>query len=310
MKPNSFSSRKPIVLLSAIVLCLSAAVFGQTTAISITSCTPTFNADVPGALYTVANDLTATSGNCIDVTATGVTILLNGATLTGASQGSGIYIVHNAIGVRIVGPGTISGFNLGVDDYGRVALIYDLTLTGNKIGGVRLTAVHGGTVEACPLISGNGSYGVLLKDTLGSMVLDNPQISANGNGTTGYGIWIQNDAPKTVSEWNVVARNGLSNEGQAPLQVVGIWVGYNGTVDDCPTVSAPSSQNLILDNVAVDYSQQIGIGLQCGGASVNTVVGNVADLNGLNDGYDGSTACGSNNWNGDTFGTVNQPCVE
>jgi len=81
-----------------------------------------------------------------------------------------------------------------------------------------------------------------------------------------------------------------------------------------PQPVAPA-HNTIADNVA-DNNKTHGVSIDANGAAnpgppENTVTGNSGHGNGEFDGFDGNTApaCGTNTWSGNSFGTVNQPCV-
>jgi len=264
--------------------------------IAITSCTPTFVAKTPGATYDIAANLTA-SGNCINVTAPGVTISLGGFSMTGNGTGSGIYIAPGKTGVQVIGPGYISGFNIGVVDLGNSALIQSATIFSNAAGGIFLSAVDG-SVAADNYVVKNGVFGILLQNTTNSVAQYN---TASTNGT--FGIWVQNNSTTaTLSSHNDIVGN------EANQNVLGIWVGYNGT-PACPAVP-PSTFNILVNNNPVDSNTQIGIGLQCNTAQNTTVLNNVASLGEPLGGYDGTAGCGTNFWNVDTFIAVNQPCVK
>src|SRR5208282_1145646 len=297
--------RKSVFVMAfATAVALQAGQSAHAKAIKIASCTPTFIAKTAGATYNVVNNLTAT-GDCIDVTVPGVTINLAGFTLTGNGSGAGINIKSGKSGAYIAGPGIIQEFNIGVSDSANSALIEDLLIAGNTTGGILLSGVDGSVVDGNPSIWFNGVYGILLVNTTNCLVEGNMDIVANGNGTTGYGIWIQNSSTTTtLSHDNVIAGNMTGPPGPA-TQVLGIWVGYNGTVSACPT-AAPSEANLITRNGPVLMSTQIGIGLQCNTATGTTVLNNAAYSSGLFDLYDGNPSCGTNLWDIDAFGTSNQ----
>ena len=75
-----------------------------------------------------------------------------------------------------------------------------------------------------------------------------------------------------------------------------------------------ASKTLINENAA-NNNKTFGIAIDAAGSAnpgppQNTVSGNSAKGNGQFDGFDGNTpACGSNVWQVNDFGTVNQPCV-
>jgi len=81
-----------------------------------------------------------------------------------------------------------------------------------------------------------------------------------------------------------------------------------------PQPVAPA-HNAVSGNVA-NENMTYGIAIDANGAAnpgppENKITGNSAHGNGEFDGYDGNTSpsCGTNTWDGNDFGTVNQPCV-
>jgi len=79
--------------------------------------------------------------------------------------------------------------------------------------------------------------------------------------------------------------------------------------------SVVPAHNTIAENVA-DNNTTHGVSIDAGGAAndgppENTITANRAHGNGDFDGFDANMApaCGTNTWSGNSFGTVNQPCV-
>ncbi len=291
------SKHKFAVVLAAAIVFLTVD-SAHAKAIKITSCTPTFVANKAGAIYNVAVNLTAT-GNCIDVTAAGVTIDLNGFTLAGNGTGVGINIT--APKSRLNGSGTIQGFDIGVSDTANEVDIENVSIGNNATGGVLLSGMDGGLVADSVIVQ-NGAYGVLLQNTTNSAVQYNPQISQNG-----VGIWVQNTSTTaTLSSFNDIIANEVNQNA-----FVGIWVGYSPSLGVCPTIP-PSMYTVIVNNGPVDSNGQAGIGLQCNTASNSTVLNNVANFGEPLGGYDGTPGCGSNFWDINQFAPLptNQACVK
>lgn len=95
--------------------------------------------------------------------------------------------------------------------------------------------------------------------------------------------------------------------------------GTSGRGDGIRLFSVPNpvapAHTTIADNVA-DNNVSHGIGIDAAGShnpgpTQNRVTGNSAHGNGEFDGFDGNMnpRCGTNTWQGNDFGTVNQPCV-
>jgi hypothetical protein len=151
----------------------------------ITDCSATVQANVEGATYIVMNELSFGPNDCIDVTASGVTINLNGNELFGGCC-TGISISKGAIGVHLLGPGTIGGFGLdyGIHDMGNLAVIESLTTTAQSFSGIFLDTVQGSIVKDVTVGGSLGtndgtSGGIQLTDTNHCVV---EHSVANGNG--------------------------------------------------------------------------------------------------------------------------------
>lgn len=277
-------------------------------ALTISSCTPTFVAGVPGGIYNVTTNLSGpASGPCIKVTKPNITINLNSFTLSGAGGTTvGIYISAAATGVQILGPGKIKGFATGIEDLGSSASLNDLTVVHNKQTGVLMSTVTGSTLINSYILQ-NGANGVVLSNTSNCRVEASPLIAGNGNGTKGYGIWIKNVGKVAVSNSNLVYGNVISDANYPGTQVAGIWVGSSNTapIPGC-SAGTPSQENQILNN-QVHFNTFVGIGLQCGTASHNRVGSNTASSN-TYDGADGTASCTGDTWSGNAFTTKYQPC--
>src|SRR5215212_3180425 len=84
-----------------------------------------FNLNIPGETYVLNTNVSA-SGTALIITASNVTLNLNGRTITGRGAGYGIVAV-DVTGVRIAGPGVVQGFIIGVGLLaGRLSLVQDV----------------------------------------------------------------------------------------------------------------------------------------------------------------------------------------
>jgi Right handed beta helix region len=276
--------------------------------IAIASCNPTFVAGVAGGSYVVTANLAPAAGQiCIIVNAPGVTINLNGHTLTGTGAAIGIEILPGMAGAHIIGPGAITAFTTGIVDAANSALLENLTIKSNLGNGIVMTGVDGSVLDTSAVV-GNGANGVYLLNTRDCIVKYNVQIANNGTAGPGYSVWIQNNAATTLSFDNIVAANVFGPGGP---QLAGIWVGLNNNAPlVCGAAAAPSTGNILVDNQNINANVVVGIGLQCPTATNNTVTDNhnVAG-NGAFDLFDGNAACDANSWVADIFGTKNQACV-
>jgi parallel beta-helix repeat protein len=107
-----------------------------TAAAKVTSLTSCQAITSPGK-YRLDAGVTAPPGSdCFDITAGGVTLSLNGHTVTGSGGDVGIDV--NGSGVKIVGPGTVSGFGNGIVLEGGDGSVRGVTVTGNDAQGIEL----------------------------------------------------------------------------------------------------------------------------------------------------------------------------
>jgi hypothetical protein len=279
-------------------------------AINIATCNPTFVANVPGGNYVVvANLVPLANQNCIVVTAPGVTINLNGHTLTGAggAPGVGILIQPTAAGAHILGGLAISAFSFGIVDLANSALLEGLTVNANVNDGVLMQAVDGSVLDSSSL-TGNGGSGAHLLNTKDCIVKYNTAIFGNKV----YGVWIQG-AVAGGSLDNIVAANSFVPAGVVNPQLAGVWVGANpGAPLGCGGAAPASTGNIIVANTNVNNNTVVGIGLQCVSATNNTVTDNHALGNVVWDVFDGNPVCDANSWVADVFGLGknNQACVK
>jgi hypothetical protein len=277
----------------------------------ITDCSTTVQANVEGATYTVMNELSFGPNDCIDVTASGITINLNGNELRGGCSCSGISVSKSAIGVHILGPGTIGGvLDYAIHDMGNLAVIESLTTTAQSFSGIFLDTVQGSIVKEVTVGGSLGtndgtSGGIQLTDTNHCVV---ERSMANGNGlpftcaagepcigSSTTGIFVGNSGSQNLSIDNLIVGN------QANYNVTeGISVGGTGNV---------VTGNTAAQNNNGDILPPVGVGIGVGGPGSNLVIDNTAFKNQTEDLYDGNPHCGTDHWAVNTFTTSNQTCI-
>ena len=271
----------------AAILFLSSVCYAQ---YQITSCP--YTANVANAVYTVVGTVWVKGGDCIDVTAPGITILLNGATVNAPMA---IKIHRAATRAHILGPGHVSQIIL---DEGDSAAIEDLTIGGNGNGSALvLRGVSDGAVRA-NIVSGDPA--IWLDNTKKSVVDHNKA----GAGYGSIGVLVTNsDAKTTQSKNNIISNNNVSGDG------IGILV--DGVGPTCKQ-QVPSLGNLISGNTASDDigmdSPGVGVWLGCG-ARHTIVTHNVALHNWNYDAFDGNVDCRANTWKDNKFKNVYPSCI-
>ncbi len=236
--------------------------------------------------------------NCLIITATGVTVDLNGHTLSGpgSGAGTGIWIEPGAASVAIESsrPGaTIGGFGTGIwDDGGPHARIAGpgIVVDDNVGIGVFLDGAAGSLVSGLQL-TGNGRFGIYLQDAAMAAVTGDT-VSASGI----YGIWLQSSSVDRIE------RNRVGGSG-----VAGIFLGCSNGGRVADTSCAASGGNTVARN-RVTSGGDYGIAVAVGDLG-NTLRGNVAAGDRADDLLDANPGCraagGSNAWVADV-GTSNQ----
>jgi len=265
----------------------------------ISDCTVPYQANVSGATYTVTRDLPFSPGDCIDVTASGVTINLNGHSL-GATPCScaGVSISKDARGVHVFG-GSIIGRSLqfGIHDMGDLALIEKVTVVAASFG-ISLDGVKGSIVRGANVSGPQVVVGINLTDT-DHCVVENSVANQNGEHGGGTGIFV-------------------GNSGLAPLSRDNFIVGNEASHNDKWGIKIGGSKNVVVSNTAIgnsndDGTQGEGIFVVQNGnpgpADHNLIMNNSASQNGLDDAYDTNPQCGTNRWVLDDFATRNQNCI-
>jgi len=292
-----------VVLMSAMVSIAQTTPVLMPAQFQISDCSTPFQANVAGATYTVIQTLGLTSGDCINVTAPGITINLNGNSIAGSEcTCNGIVISKSAPGTHIVGGGgTIGGrtISIGIHDLGDYAVIENLTVVGADAG-IFLDTAHGSLVNAVTVMNTFSGVAIQLLDT-DHCIVENS--SANNNGTergaVAAGLVVGDSGSQSLSKNNVIVGNQVNDN--APY---GINVGGTG--------------NIIVSNIASnnDGFNGGGYGIYLGNSRFipragnnNLVVSNTATGNQAGDTFDSNTNCGKDRWIWNQFGTRNQACI-
>lgn len=232
--------------------------------------------------------------DCIQITASNVSLKLNGHQITNtAGGGSGIdvnpsgppHVSH----VAIQGPGLIPGFQNGIffldADYSQVDFV---TAANNTYGifGFNTTSL---TVGSNVLVR-NGQWGLVVGNST-SGTIQNNEASGNGAATaaggTGGGIGLGG-----ASNGNTVNNNTASGNGPqsgTPVVAAGIVISGNG--------------NRVYGNTT---DGNILAGIQIGSGGGNSIFSNISSVgNGKNDLEDDNPSCGTDSWSGNVFFTSN-----
>ena len=248
--------------------------------------------------YVLTANLTCTGlgdGDAIDISASNVTVKLNGHIITGpgALNATGISIDFSFFAPRvnhvgISGPGVVQGFGTGVSvqhaDYSQVT---QTTIVGNQVGiavsDATYTTLAGNTVGRNSV--GGAGVGLDLYLSTGAQVTDN-QFVANG-----LGIYAES------GDSNMVTGNVISGNLGAGIQL--------GT--GVPLTNSRFSGNTTnVNGVWGIFVQQLEPGNFGNEFFNNTSIGNGKyDLE-----DDNPPSCGTVYWSNDVFFTTNNPsCV-
>ena len=258
--------------------------------------------------YTLTQDLSSSSGDCIDIQVSDVTLKLNGHNISGGGGSNGVSVQSltglSLNNVFVIGKGTISGFFIGIQLFSGISRsgVIGVALSGNSVG----ISVGGTSNNPSTnlLISQNdvekSSGGLFLSGTSLSRIVGN-NCSNNENGITLLG-----------STGNVLLGNTCNSGFE------GIFLPANSTGNH-------------LEGNTTNFNGGFGIDL-AGGS--NTLVGNGADTNGTDgilvevlstgnrftgnaalgnstfDVQDNNSNCGTNLYKNDVFINASQPCVK
>jgi parallel beta-helix repeat protein len=255
------------------------------------------------------------AGDCfgagITITASDVTLDLNGHTMTGLESGVGVLVDDSAgaiAHVAITGPGTITIYRIGVQLGSGGAGVSDSSVSGltanhNDFDGILLLGASGNTV-ADNTASHNSAFGISLGRASGNTVADN---TATNNIAGGIAVF-PGASGNTIDD--NTATNNISDG------IVLFTAATGNTVDDNTTNTNGdvgiflfgASGNTVADNTA-SHNGNVGIFL-FGGGTGNTIDDNTALGNAVFDLFDGNVpGCDSNTWTDNTFNKANPPCI-
>jgi parallel beta-helix repeat protein len=187
----------------------------------------------------LTQDLAGCPGNGIVIRADGVTIDLNGHSLSGTGAGSGVAIAGKVEGVTVV-HGAIQGFSTGVLVTGRQAVLSNLTIARNARGVCVCTLFSAGAQIVDSVISHNAGTGLFFDSSNGGDYVARNIIDANGadgvdapygnDGTryennrftnnAGYGLFIDSAVSRVIG-------NTASGNGAAGIHVFEIFPGFS-----------------------------------------------------------------------------------
>lgn len=245
--------------------------------------------------YDLATDIGPCTGDGIDITASEVTLHLNGHTITGSatagtcSDSFGVRVSPPVPGtmlsqVRVLGDGTISNFRVG------------FRAENSNDSFVKFTTV----AANCPFVSrglvilGPGNHW-----TLQGNVVREPGFKSQGIllRQIDDSHLVANDVNDTISledSSNNVIANNVADDNDTGIFLGGSTTGSNGN-----EIHANTTNN-----------NNIGNGLWIAfGSTGNSVTGNYSFANLPFDMKDGNPGCGTNKWRGNHFGKANQSCI-
>ena len=232
----------------------------------------------PGT-YQLVNDLVNCPQDGIDILSSDVHLILNGYQISGSDNGQegntngiavGIGVPTGVSNVKINGPATISNF-------GQAGVAFE---------GVSASAVVGVTSTGNKFgFAVNAAFGA------GNLSLRSTGNRFNGNTATaneGHGFTL-NGGDNNTFRGNDASGNGLFGNAE------GIFL-FDATGN-------------IVEGNTFDQNSESGVLAQAGIGINNTIRGNTAEGNGSFDLQD-RNGCGFNTWQGNTFGSASQPCIQ
>ncbi|MBZ5508714.1 MAG: hypothetical protein LAO78_24905 [Acidobacteriia bacterium] len=217
-----------------LTLSLLAAAFAGTPAfaappslVPITSCNTVINQ--PGS-YFLANDLSCFGQDGINIIVDHVTVSLNGHSITadvedfgffGNGISVGIGVLKGNAHVTIMGPGTITGFNAGINfEQVTQSTVANVMATGNFFGFVINGGFAAGCAQSCPstkntfqgnISTNNDQHGFTMNGANQNTYLGNTA----SNNFNGHGILI------FIGTGNDVNNNVANNNGDGGITLVG-----------------------------------------------------------------------------------------
>jgi hypothetical protein len=236
--------------------------------------------------YTVQNDLTSgqgltPAGDCIDVAAPHVVLLLDGFNLTGNGTGVGLHVMPKAAKFFVAGfrsktstastpYSTLSGWGTGAEFDANKGVMDYFQANDNAAVGILLNRATGVNVNEMSCLN-NGVYGIWLKSSSGNQI----NISAShNNGNSGVYLGCSSNGPNGQACAPSSSKNRIFNHSSGP--------------------SKPSGNT------------HYGIAIDTGGVG-NRIINTGSGGNGTADLLDNNPNCGTNIWHANTFNTVVPP---
>ena len=240
----------------------------------------------PG-FYQVTQNLSASSGDCIDVNAPHAIIFLNGHQISGGGSGVGLKFSARANHSFVEGGNAnISGFAIGVENDAPFVHGDNFNANGNATGGLLVSGAQNSTFSNFQA-SSNGSYGVRFLAT-SSAVAESAQASGNGN----YGIWL--DGASGVRIDNFDTEQNAS---------AGVYVGCSssGPGSACSGAKHNNIANQIYDGFA-DGNGPYGVAIDANAAG--NIVTAVESMNNRSADMIDFGKCGTSSWFGNAFASA------
>lgn len=239
----------------------------------------------PG-LYELDNVLvasTSSAGDCLVITASNVSLNLNGFDLWGGAVSAvGIHVMKTASKAFIEGNGSIiQAFGVGIQIDAPGALVDNFTVLSNTDAGVLLNHVQQVDLSNFSATT-NKNDGVRIVGG-GYNVLQMPVISGNGR----FGVWVQSSSHNSIGNFEI-NKNALT----------GIYIGCSqaGPRGLCARGATASNYNYLFSGTIKDSGlQQYGVAIDLGD-NFNRVVNVFASQNFVFDLLDVNPDCGTNYW--------------
>jgi len=269
-----------MLFLGAILSLITAA---RAMAADITACGTTITQN---GFYRVAQNLTATQGDCIDVKAAHTVLFLNGKTITGSGAGVGVKVLSSASHSFIEGANaTITSFGIGIEDDASFVRADNFNANSNSTGGVLLSSAKNSTFSNFQA-SNNGIYGVRFANGANS-VAESAMVTGNG----AYGFWLDGAKGERIDNFDA-EHNAFA----------GVYIGCSpsGPGNSCPGRHPHFGSSNQVYNGFADGNGPYGVAIDAGASS--NLVTSVESMNNKSaDMLDKSSNCGSDSWFGNAF---------
>jgi parallel beta-helix repeat protein len=274
---NNLKKRMAPAILAGLTLLFAVQVWAADP-IPVTTCGTVISA--PGT-YQLVNDLVNCPQDGIDIVSSDVHLILNGHQISGsggAAQGNvntygiavGIGVPTGVSNVKINGPATISNFGQG---------------------GVGFEGVSSSTVVG--VTSTGNKFGFNVNAAFGA---GNPSLRSTGNKFNG------NTATAN-------AGHGFTLNGADQNTFRGNDSSGNGFVFGAEGFFLFDATGNVVEGNTFDQNNGAGVLAQGGSGINNTIRGNTAQGNAGLDLQDNNSGC-ANLWQGNNFGSANQPCIQ